>query len=395
MTDALLKRRPAVAIVAHGIHDHGGMERAFFELISRAHRQYRFVVFAAELAPELRPFVEWRRIRVPPRPIPLKFILFFLLAGVRLSRARTQLVHTMGAIVPNRADLACVQFCHAGFDEAVGRRALEGRPLLRRINTSVARGLGLAAERWWYGGGRVRLLAAVSPGVRRELERHYPSVPVAVTPNGVDAEDFQPRPGLRQRVREAHGVGPDEVVVLFVGGDWDHKGLAVAIEGLSEAQRLAGPPLRLWVVGAGDTGRFGSVARRHGVEQQVTFFGQRPRVETERFFQAADMFVLPTLYETFSLVAYEAAAAGLPIVATRANGIEDLVGDDEAGIMTERTPEAVAEVLARLAGNPEERARMGRDGRRRAQTYSWARSVESVVDLYQRACNDSAPRAVG
>jgi glycosyltransferase involved in cell wall biosynthesis len=384
--------RPSVALVAHGIHEHGGMERAFFELVRLAHRDYRFVVLAEELAPELRPLVEWRRIRVPRHPIPLKFALFFVVAGLRLRRASVDLVHTMGAVVPNRADVACVQFCHAGFAAVVGRRALEGRPPLRRINTALARALGLAAERWWFGTARVRALAAVSQGVRRELETHYPGVRTELTPNGVDVDRFRPDAGMRVRVRRAAGVGDDEVVALFVGGDWDHKGVAVAIEGLAEARQVGASRLRLWVVGRGDGRRFGAIARGAGVEDAVEFFG--PQRETHRFYQAADVFVLPSLYETFSLAAYEAAASGLPVVATRVSGIVDLVGEDGAGILVDRTPGAVGLALVRLASDPALRARLGEEGRRRAQGYSWARSVAAVCDVYRRLLAELRPAAV-
>jgi UDP-glucose:(heptosyl)LPS alpha-1,3-glucosyltransferase len=203
---------------------------------------------------------------------------------------------------------------------------------------------------------------------------------VEITPNGVDPRRFKPDAEARRELRAEQGLGEEDLVALFVGGDWDRKGLAVAIEAMERAAK-AGVELHLWVVGRGDNARFGELASRHGVAGRVRFFG--PRRETERFFQAADVFVLPTLYETFSLVAYEAAASGLPIVATRVNGIEDLIGDGQAGLVVERSSEAVAAGLVRLASDPAERARMGDAGRRRAETFTWERSVSSVLDMYR------------
>ena len=81
------------------------MDRALAELIRRGSAEFEFVVFSATLAPELRPLVEWRAITVPRRPMPLRFTLFFLLAGLRLARERFDLVCTVGAIVPNRTDV--------------------------------------------------------------------------------------------------------------------------------------------------------------------------------------------------------------------------------------------------------------------------------------------------
>jgi UDP-glucose:(heptosyl)LPS alpha-1,3-glucosyltransferase len=373
------RSRARVALVAHGVHGAGGMERAFAELVRRAGEEVDFVVLAAELGEDLRPLVEWQRICVPKRPIPLKIVVFAVRAGLRLRRVEVDLVHTLGAIVPNRADLAAVHFCHAGLRAATGRLSPESAPPLRRLNTSLARLLALAAERWCYRSPRLRLFGAVSPGVARELERHYPGIPTVLTPNGVDAERFAPSAAARSQLREQEGVSANEVVVLFVGGDWARKGLGVAIEAVAAAGSAA--PLRLWVVGSGDEARLGALAKRVGIADQLRFFGVR--VDTERFFQAADIFVLPTLYETFSLVAYEAAAAGLPIVATRVSGIDELVGG-EAGLLVERTAQSVGEALARLAADPELRSQLGAEGRRRALRFGWEQSAASILAAYER-----------
>ncbi len=128
-------------------------------------RDYDLVVLSRALAPDLRPLVQWRRIPVPPRPATVTFPLFFALAGVELARTRADLVHVLGPIVPNRADLATVQFCHAGFVAATGRLAPPDVPPLRRLNTSVARAQCRLAERWCYRPARMRALAAVSNGI--------------------------------------------------------------------------------------------------------------------------------------------------------------------------------------------------------------------------------------
>ena len=373
-----MRERPEVVLVAHAVHDHGGMERAMAELIRRQADSFRFVVVAARLAPELRPLVwRWVRIPAPRRPAPLGFAVFYLLAGLRLVGMHPDLVHTLGAIVPNRCDLTSVHCCHAGLLEARRSWAPQGAPLLRRLHTGRV-GLGsLAAERWSYRPGRVRQLAAVSEGLARELERHYPGATVAVTPNGVDSDRYHPSSAARAELRAENAVADNDVVVLFVGGDWHHKGLSLATEATAVAGEGTGIRLHLWVVGTG-------VAAHVPVSSggsRPTFFGPRP--DAERYFAAADIFVLPSCYETFSLVAHEAAACGLPIVATRVSGVEDLIGTHEdAGILVERTAHSVSDALSRLIERPEIRAEMARRGRERAATFTWERSTGSVRALY-------------
>jgi UDP-glucose:(heptosyl)LPS alpha-1,3-glucosyltransferase len=384
--------RPRVALLAHDVHDNGGMERAFSEIVRQASDRYRFVVFSSTIAPEFLRLVEWRRIPVIRRPIPLKFMIYFIIAGRQLRRDSSfDLVHSLGAIVPNRVDVASVHFCHAGYDDSARRSPAVHRPLLRRLNTALSRILGFAAERWSYRPGRVRLLTAVSNGIEHELQRHYPDVPVALTPNGIDSQRFRPDLDVHEQLRRLEAVPSGDVVTLFVGGDWDHKGLGIALEGLAGAIGLTSRRLHLWVVGRGNEKRYLELARQLGVQEHVRFFGFSRQVE--RFYQAADIFVLPTLYESFSLAAYEAAASGLPVVATRVSGVDQLVGDGEAGILVDRNSEAVATALAQLASDSALRGQMGDVGLRRARACTWGRSVEAITKSYERLLAEARVRA--
>ncbi len=372
--------RPRVALVAHGVHDDGGMERACAELIRHAHDEFSFTVVSAELDPALRSLVDrWVRIRVPMRPIPLKFVAFFLRAGLALRRLDVDLVHTVGAIVPNRVDVAAVHFCHAGHRASTGHLAPVGARPSRRLNTTIARALAVMAERWCYRPARLRSFAAVSGGVAEELRSHYPGVPVALTPNGIDLDRFRPDAAERDRTRAQYDVPPGQVVALFVGGDWNRKGLDLAIDAIAKS-RADGTEVLLWVVGPGDEARFQARADALGVGDAVVFFGRRS--DTERFYRAADVFVLPSEYETFSIVCFEAAASGLPVVAPPLHGVSDLIGDGAAGTVVERNADSVAAALVALA-DPATRARLGTEARRRAQQYTWEGSARSVLGLYR------------
>ncbi|MGH3049426.1 MAG: glycosyltransferase family 4 protein, partial [Gaiellaceae bacterium] len=94
-------------------------------------------------------------------------------------------------------------------------------------------------------------------------------------------------------------------------------------------------------------------------------------------------FVFPTWYEAFPLVALEAAASGLPIVASSANGIDELLANGEAGIVAERTAEDVGQALARLVDDPDLRRSLGAAARDRSADYTWARSVDAVEAIYR------------
>lgn len=373
-------RRPLVALVGHGIHDHGGMERACFELIRRLDGQVRFVVISVELAEELRPLVEqWIRVWTPMRPIPLKLVWFYVSAARSLARLQVDLVHSVGAIVPNRVDVAAVHLCHAGYVAATRSLAPPEAPPVRRLNRAVARTLALAAERWSYRRSRVRTLAPVSESVAEEVALHYPSVPRFIIPNGVDTDRFSPDDAVRRTVRAREGAG-DDVIAIFVGGDWEHKGLGLIIEAAGLV-RERGTGLQLWVVGSGNRARFARLARRHAAEHAVRFFG--PRRDLADLYRGADVFVLCSLYETFSLAAFEAAATGLPILVTRQSGAAAALAGSGGGRIVERTPAAVSRALLELATDGSLRRELGDAARCRAKDFTWRKSAEATLALYR------------
>jgi UDP-glucose:(heptosyl)LPS alpha-1,3-glucosyltransferase len=347
------------------------MEHACAELVRHAQHDVDFTVVSCTLADDLRSLVTWCRVPAPPRPFFLKYATFALLAGARLARLREGTRHAVGAIVPNRVDVAAVHFCHAGFVAGTGGLVTGGTPLARRLNTAFTRVLSLVAERWCYRPSRVRMLAAVSAGIAHELQRFYPHVPVLVTPNGISRHraDVTPEPRTQGRV-----------VALFVGGDWDRKGLGLAIEGLAVAV-ARGADLELWVVGVGDERRFRRIAERAGVAERVRLLGFRAHVEP--YYAAADLFVLPTAYEAHPLVPHEAAAAGLPVVVTRVNGVDELIGRNEAGLLVDRDADAVGAAMARLALDADLRERLGREARTRTRDLTWERSTAQMVSLYR------------
>lgn len=373
---------PTVAFVAHAVHERGGMERACAERIRRMHKRYRVVVVSSELDVSLRAVVKWNRVRVPRRPFPLRFAVFFVLAGLRLCADRPDLVHTLGAIVPNRADAAEIHFCHAGYVAATGGFSPEGAALLRRLNTSIARLLSLAAERWCYRSARLRSFVAVSDGVAAELQRHYPAIPVRVAPNGVDLDRYQADRVTRDALRAAYDLPDDAVVALFVGGDWDRKGLPIIVEALRHA-----PGVHLWVVGSGRESDVQARADALGVAERIRFFG--PQSDTARFYAAADVFCLASLYETFSIAAHEASAAGLPIVASPVNGVNELIGRNEAGLLVDRNAEAIGHALTALSADPPLRHRLGSTGRKRVQARTWDASAAAVLALYEDLTADA------
>lgn len=350
-------------------------------VIQEGQDRFSYTVISMDLAEPLRPLVDWQRM---PRPAFESFRLgwatFFALAGLRLARIDADLVHTVGPIpvVPNRVALNTVTFCHAAYDEATAGNPIKGSA--SSIGWRAGQRFTLGLERWWFRRA-VRVLVGISAGSGADLRRFYPRVGVAVIPRGIDLQRFSPDDEDGRRFRQQQDVAPDAVVALFVD-QWHRplKGLDVAIEAFAANRRAGTGPDLLWVVGAGNEA-YADLAAQRGVGDRVQFLGYTS--EVERCYRAADLFVLPTVYEAFCRAAHEAAACGLPVVAPPVNGIRELVGDNEAGVIASRNPAAFADALAALASDPVRRARMGEVARRRALAFDEQEVAGRIIALHE------------
>ena len=365
--------RPRVALVSWTVNPPGHRAGGLFGgLIREGHERFDFVCVASRVHPDLAPLVECRRAPALPGPTRLTWASFYATAAVALKRARADVVHAMSPIpaVPNRVDLASVNFCLAGFHEAAGGRP----PGANRFAWPVVRALTTGLERFSYRPPRTRLAVVETAAAKATVERHYPELPVVEIPLVYDTNRYRPDSGVRAQVRAELSAGSDDVVALYAGRNPHIKGLDLAVEGLADAHRRGAGQLTLW--GAGSP-----LARRHALEGQVKTLGDRS--DMERYFAAADVFVLPTIYEHGSRASHEAAASGLPLVVTATHGPAALIGDDEGGIVIERDPRSIGAALARLAADPGLRKGMGEVARERMLA-SNGRSYEPFFELYER-----------
>ena len=188
-------------------------------------------------------------------------------------------------------------------------------------------------------------LIVLSRRMKSEFIRHrgIPSEQIFVVPSGVDSDKYHPRNAgiFRQEVRQSYDVGPNEPLVLFVGGDWQRKGVAQAIEALSRVDSLGA---KLMILGPGDIKPYQQLAMDLGVEDRVVFAGTR--TDVWKYYAASDVLLLPMLYESFGLVILEAMAPGLPVLASRDAGAAELVRDGADGLLI-NDPTDVAEISMR------------------------------------------------
>jgi lipopolysaccharide/colanic/teichoic acid biosynthesis glycosyltransferase/glycosyltransferase involved in cell wall biosynthesis len=207
--------------------------------------------------------------------------------------------------------------------------------------------------------------------------------------NGVDLTRFDPEAhsDAREAVRRELGVGSDEVVVGLVGRLVREKGYREVFEAAREV-RADHPQVRFLVVGPPDLDKADAISQdeldRAAAEAGVTFLGLRDDVE--RLYPAMDLYVLASHREGFPRSAMEAAAMGLPVIATDIRGCRQVVDDGANGLLVPvRDAARLAAAIASLIEHPDRLRRMGQVSRRRAVAeFDDRQQVARTLETYAR-----------
>jgi D-inositol-3-phosphate glycosyltransferase len=229
-----------------------------------------------------------------------------------------------------------------------------------------------------------------SEGEKEMLVGLYGASPqrVTVVPCGVDTLRF--RPMRRDRVRCKLGLLDDEPIVLYVGRIEALKGIDVLVEA---AARIDGA-FRVLVVGGDEKDLerkddLMALAEELGLQDRVTFLEAVPHRDLPLYYNAADICVVPSYYESFGLVAVEAMACGVPVVASRVGGLKETVVDGRTGYLVPwRCPDPFAERLELLLSNEPLRRKLGREARSAAERFRWSEVAARVEDVYHELVSE-------
>jgi glycosyltransferase involved in cell wall biosynthesis len=193
-------------------------------------------------------------------------------------------------------------------------------------------------------------VVAVSTSLRRDILA-YPKLQrsIDVIPNVVDVDAFAPTAG------EVRSISQGSNNLLFVGEmETRNKGVEYLLEALS-LLRNNGLDITLDLVGGGQhLAEYRSQALRLGLGDTIRFHGLVPHDRVKTYFHNADLFVLPSIQETFGVVLVEALSAGLPIVATRSGGPEDVVTTDVGVLVEPGNPTALANAIEDVLSRPDD-----------------------------------------
>lgn len=206
---------------------------------------------------------------------------------------------------------------------------------------------------------------------------------IKVLHNGVDLVHFRPMPEKRLEIRKRLRIPLNSTVALTVRRLVYKNGIDTLIECAAVAVKK-NPNIVFLVVGKGpDQSSVQARIRQLGIEENFRLAGFVSDADLPSYYNAADLFVLPSKSgEGLPLVALEAMACGLPVIATKVGGISEILIDDYGKLVSPNQPEQMAEEVLEYShrdlskGRSELRARI-------EEKYSWDRNVETLVGIYE------------
>jgi UDP-glucose:(heptosyl)LPS alpha-1,3-glucosyltransferase len=220
--------------------------------------------------------------------------------------------------------------------------------------------------------------------VKRHIIQYYHVHPkrIKVVYNAINTDRFCPdvRKEYRNGVRKMYGIDEKETLLLFISNDHKRKGLMKLLKAMHQSKKRG---IKVMVLGKDTNKPYAQWAEKNFLGGKILFLG--PKEDVERYYAAADIFVLPTRYDAFANVCLEAMACGLPVITTINNGASELIQDGEDGfVLKSQEPDELAKKIEALSF-PTMRMCMGEKAAKKAKNFSMEKHICEVLNLYDQA----------
>jgi len=355
-----------------------------------------YVVTKGQLTEEKKFYDKIRVFRLKTFKTPLlEAVLFYRLSSKKLTeigqKFSIDVAHVNLPLVPSfavpkglgKALVATVHSTWKGENEALKYESF----LRLNANEKVVRSCNNILRFFEYKLlNRADKIIAVSNFTKREILENYNlnTNKVCVIYNGVDINKFKP-PDNKDKIKREFGFGNSKIV-LYVGRLYCRKGLLTLLKASPLVLRKF-RKVKFVISGKGlgnEESRLRNFARSLGVEENFSFIGYFPDEKLPRLYQAADIFVLPSIYENLPFALLEAMATALPVVTTTVGGIPEVVQDGKNGLLVNPLDfKTLAYKILYLLENPGFAIEIGLLARQTMEKkFNWKDIVKQVFEVY-------------
>lgn len=376
-----MTERYKIAILIENFDKKGGSERRTYELVKQLkQRGHNITVFANSWSNI--PTFEGEGInfvKVPMTRWPFRFmapLTYAFFADKAVRKEDFDIIHSQTRTYCQ--DVATLGGgCHrAWIDEGSSLKLLD--PFHKAV---------LSIEKRQFQNGNYKRIIVNSKLSKNGILKYYP-VPeerIKVIYNGVDTVRFNPinKEKYKTEIRKKHNLSDNDFMILYVGSGFKRKGVSYLIEAVARLgnDSINKNRIRLLIVGKDNLWPYKRLAAGFGIDKNIIFVDYAS--ETERYYAASDIFVLPTFFDPFANVTLEAMASGIPVITTKKNGASEIIEDGKDGFVI-NTPleiDALTEKIRALL-NPELRKEAGDKARKKAMNLTWDRMTEETLKVY-------------
>ena len=324
-----IKPRIAIVIPKYGLV--GGSERFVYELTERLANtgRYEFHVYAHRWQSE-NPSIHFHKIPFLRFPRFLRALWLPWFMKKVFEKEKYDIIHSHEKIY--KADIISLHgFPHERWVKNV-----------RKKSFSLFDLSAISVERSMIEHGSHTTFLPVSSIALEEYQKAYTRLNGTwhVMHPGVDVQRFSAvdRQECRRGLRSQYGIVDSDILILFVGMNFEVKGLDICIQSIARVRQINPDiPIKLLVVGRGDRNSYSAMAQALGVGDAVLFAGEQA-VGIEQYYSASDFFMLLSAHDTFGMVVLEAMSARLPVIISAQVGAKDIVEEGKTGfVITDRT----------------------------------------------------------
>ena len=381
-----------VTLISSEIGNAGGIERVFLEFILFLSKKgYKVNVICRSIDPSLLQHIHHlEKINLPRGESYLTRLYLQLAWIIKASKAVKNLGTKAGVTIGPPCSALSVAIAMAGSCPLAAllelRKEGKYRWLLNPMNWII-----IGCEYLLFGNRNTTVLTP-STRTSKEIHQLYKTPPdrLMLIPHGVDLSLFSPAPtsANKSHLRQELNLPQDRLILLTVANELERKGCYEVLKALKLLQEKNIHPHYI-IAGRASYDDFAKTINLMRLTNSVSLLPPKNNQQLVKLYQAADIFLLPTKYESFGLVGIEAMACGLPVIACAVGGIEDYLINQHEGLIVPRTPIAIAKAVHELSDN-ELRLVMSKNAIAKSWQYDWntvLTPLQELVERYQAKIN--------
>lgn len=387
-----------IAVVSPFLDKRHGTERCVAEQVERLADHYEIHLYSSAVQDVDLSKIVWHRVPRLPGPHLFAFC-WWVLANHwcrwwdrRFRNLDCDLVFSPGINCLD-ADVIAVHIVFAEFYRLARQElALRGNPVRMwpwLIHRKLLYRLAMALEERIYTRKEIPL-AVISHKMERDLARCFNRKDrLSLVYHAVDVDHLNParRQGLRAEARRKLQLTEGAFAILLVGNDWKKKGLPCLVEAVAS---LRNPNLWILVRGQDGSPACRDLFRKPGLENRVRILPPVPQIESH--YAAADLYVGPSLEDSFAFPPLEAMACGVPTIVSSQAGASEVITEGVDGFILDdpRDSGKLADLIARLYNDEVLRQRIGEAAAKTARQYTWDRNAEQFETLFEEVLHEKA-----